>query len=390
MTCLSCKQELEVDAKFCGHCGRRTRRRCDSMIGSLVDDTYRIDEKLASGGFGAIYRATHIPSGTVLALKVLHADFAGQPALAGRFLRESKALAQLRNRHTIVTYERGEARDGTLYIAMELLRGESLQARLARCGTLGWKSVLAIMRAVCSSLAEAHAHGIIHRDLKPANIFLCAGDFVKVLDFGVAKVLPWSAIDDGAELTLAGQAVGTLEYMAPEQLSGGVCDARTDIYALGVVAYEMLTGRRPYADATNAASLITALFTQNPQAPSMLGKVPAGVDELVLRCLERECADRYASVDELAAVLDRMLATAPLPTSHGGMRSFGGLQIVETRTLPLTILGTLPERTSQMPAFDIDVRGTAIDVQPAHDQGVRWWLVALVVAALAIAWAASP
>ncbi|MBA3501756.1 MAG: serine/threonine protein kinase, partial [Deltaproteobacteria bacterium] len=175
MRCSTCNGDLEARALFCGYCGRRTRIRRDSAIGTLIDDTYRIDEKIAEGGFGAIYRATHLASNSTLALKVLHADFANDIQLAARFLRESKALARLRNPHTVITYERGEARDGTLYIAMELLRGESLLQRFRRLGPLPWQEVLAIMRAVSSSLHEAHALGIVHRDLKPANIHLDGG-----------------------------------------------------------------------------------------------------------------------------------------------------------------------------------------------------------------------
>jgi serine/threonine protein kinase len=308
-----CKNELEADALFCGYCGRRTRKRSDSVVGTVIDDQYRIEEKIAAGGFGAIYCATHLPSGAKVALKLLHADFTHEPKLAARFRRESTALSQLRSPHTVVTYERGEARDGTLYIAMELLHGESLLQRLQHARRLPWREVLRIMRAVCLSLGEAHACGIVHRDLKPANIHLGYDDLVKVVDFGVAKVLPWSKLDEDTELTLAGQTVGTLEYMAPEQLMGGECDARTDLYALGVVAYEMITGRRPFAEAVNAPMLITALHTQLAPAPSSVyGAVPPAADEILLRCLARDPADRFATTEELIAALDRALTSLRL------------------------------------------------------------------------------
>jgi serine/threonine-protein kinase len=371
VNCADCKGELEDDALFCGYCGKRTRTRRDSVIGTLIDNAYRIDEKIAHGGFGAIYRATHVASGATLALKVLHADFADDPALAGRFLRESKALAKLKNPHTVVTYERGEAPDGTLYIAMELLRGESLLDRFKRKGPLHWRDVLAIMRAVCSSLAEAHAHGIVHRDLKPANIFLAGeNDFVKVLDFGVAKVLPWSNLDDGSEFTLAGQAVGTLEYMAPEQLAGaGDCDARTDIYALGVVAFEMLTGRRPFAEASTAAAMITALYTQPAPVPSMVRAVPGPVDQLILRCLEREVGDRYANVAELVGAIDRILSR---PTPKAGDSQLAPLAVGHGPTpqrhvalAPMHAFVVRPAAsTASLPELDFAPRGSVINVLP--------------------------
>jgi serine/threonine-protein kinase len=277
---------------------------------------------------------------------------------------------------------------------MELLHGENLLQRFKRCGRLSWRDVLAIVRAVCHSLDEAHVNGIVHRDLKPANIHLSTNDFVKVLDFGVAKMLPWSNIDDGSELTLAGQTVGTLEYMAPEQLGGMECDARADIYALGVVAYEMIVGRRPFAEALNAPSLITALFTQRPPAPSSIHRhVPPMVDQLLLRCLELEPADRFASAHELLASIDRLLG----PSTHsGGVLSTtgAGLQTTDTRRLALapTIAYQLPvvaARPSQMPVFDVPVRGTMIDAEAFATRERRWlfWVAALAAALVGVAFA---
>jgi serine/threonine protein kinase len=356
---------LEAGAAFCGYCGRRTRVRQDPL-GAVIDHGYRIEAKLAEGGFGAIYRATHLASGAAVALKILHADFASDPSLAARFLRESEALLRLRSPHTVITYERGESRDGTLYIAMELLHGESLHERFRRLGPLPWREVLAIMRAVCSSLHEAHALGIVHRDLKPANIHLGGG--VKVLDFGVAKMLPWSGIDDGNDLTLTGQTVGTLEYMAPEQLASATCDARTDIYALGVVAYEMITGRRPFPEACNAPTMITALFTQPVPPPSLIQPVPRKVDQLLLRCLERDPSERYASVAELAAVLDRTV-TGRTPRDEVAVSASSGARASYPPTSrpvipPIAYAMPMPDRPSKMPAFDIEVRGTVIDARP--------------------------
>ncbi|MBA3396197.1 MAG: serine/threonine protein kinase [Deltaproteobacteria bacterium] len=318
-TCPCCSADLELDATFCGACGRRARVRRVTLVGTQLGDPgrtrYRVDAKLAEGGFGAIYRATALSTGHEVALKVLHDDLANDPSLAARFRREGAMLESLRHPHTVTTYEVGETKDGTLYIAMELLRGESLHDRFLASGPLPWQRVLTIVKAVCQALGEAHALGIVHRDLKPANIHLEDDDFVKVLDFGIAKLMQGSTIDDGTELTRVGQAIGTLEYMAPEQMIGGTCDGRTDIYALGLVAYEMLTGERPFSDATGPTSLITALMTQPVRPPSSRfgcsGLAPE-VDELVLRCLQRDPANRFASVGALIAAIDHVLELAPL------------------------------------------------------------------------------
>jgi len=147
-------------------------RRRDPLLGEVFDRRFRVEARIAAGGFGAIYRATHLKSGHQFALKVLHPNLTGAPDVVARFRREGAALTLLRDPHTITAYELGEADDGTLYIVMELLRGESLYDRYRAHGPMPWESVVAIARAVCSSLAEAHALGIIHRDLKPTNIHL--------------------------------------------------------------------------------------------------------------------------------------------------------------------------------------------------------------------------
>ena len=370
--CIACKRVLGDRALFCGHCGRRTRLRHDSQLGAVVGDAYRIEEKLAEGGFGAVYRVTHLPSGLPLALKVLHADFASDETIAARFRRESRALANLRDRHTVSTFERGEFRDGTLFIAMELLHGETLQDRFRAGGRLPWRQVFAILRAACSSLGEAHARGIVHRDLKPANIHLGEDDFVKLLDFGVAKVMPGSDLDDASELTFTGQAVGTLEYMAPEQLLGAGCTPRSDIYGLGVVGYEMICGRRPFPDATHPAALVTALLTQLPPVPSSLVRVPDAVDEVLLRCLERDPAHRFASVVDLAASIDRALAPA---------RATGPPRDSTPRIAQFHRVA--------MPEFDVPVRGSQVDVRPLPSTpGVVAYLLAGLAGtfAAALAW----
>jgi len=366
MTCPACGCHLdEPDAAFCGICGASTRARRNTIVGSILDERYRVDSKLAEGGFGSIYRATHVASGLDVALKVLHADLASDSSLATRFRREAACLERLHDPHTVACYEVGEAPDGTLYIAMELLIGQSLHDRMLAHGRLGWRTALSIVRDACSSLAEAHELGIIHRDLKPANIHLGANDIVKVLDFGIARIAN-SEVDDGNELTRMGQMIGTLEYMAPEQVLGGACDPRSDIYQLGILTYEMITGRRPFAGASNPTSLITALLTQTPQAPStmMCGTcLPQEVDRLILRCLEREPEHRFASVHRLVDAIDAALllsdaqrhldADDEAPTWIAGSHSAA---MAPARTT----IGPRHEPAA-MPAFEVPVRGSTVN-----------------------------
>jgi serine/threonine protein kinase len=291
--------------------GRRPNAERDPLVGTTLDDRYLIEERIATGGFGAIYRA-RTASGEAIALKVLHPRLAGDLTTVARFRREGATLIELHDPHTITTLAVGETADGTLYIAMELLSGESLQDQLHRAGALPWQAAVAIARAVCSSLAEAHALGVVHRDLKPANIHVESRggtvQVVKVIDFGIVKIARGSAIDDGDDLTCAGHMIGTYDYMSPEQLLGAGCSAASDLYSLGVVTYEMLTGRRPYPKVTSPASMMTAIVTQTPMPPSVLAAIPPELDRIVMRCLEREHAARFASAIELADELDRLLA----------------------------------------------------------------------------------
>ncbi|HET7502388.1 MAG TPA: serine/threonine-protein kinase [Kofleriaceae bacterium] len=286
---------------------RTTVERHDPMIGAVLDRRFRIDFQLATGGFGAIYRATDVLSDAEVALKVLHPQLTRDPSVVARFRREGAALSSLRDPHTITAYEIGEADDGTLYIVMELLRGESLYQRFRTDGPLPWRRVVHIARGVCSSLAEAHAAGIVHRDLKPANIHLETRDgdpdFAKVLDFGIAKIIQGNEYDR-SELTQAGTMIGTVDYMSPEQMVGGELAPSSDVYTLGVVIYEMITGHTPFADnAQSATSILAALLTRTPEPMSSYADVPAALEQIVMRCLERNPDHRYGDITELADAL---------------------------------------------------------------------------------------
>jgi len=293
----------------------QTPRRLDRLTGAILDGRYRIDAKLAAGGFGSIYKATDLVMGRNVALKVLHRELTGDPSVVARFRREAAALARLRDPHTITMYDVGEAEDGTLYIVLELLRGESLFELYERTRRLPWRRVAAIARGVCSSLREAHSFGIIHRDLKPANIFLeqhaLEEDFVKVLDFGIAKIIEGSELEH-RDLTIAGQMIGTFDYMPPEQLIGGLCDGRSDVFTLGVVIYEMIAGERPYGDAKGPATMLMTLLGTTPTPLAERARVPLALSHLVMRTLARDPRDRLDVGDlddQLARILEAEEAT---------------------------------------------------------------------------------
>jgi serine/threonine protein kinase len=286
---------------------RMTQMR-DPFVGAILDRRFRVDEKIAAGGFGAIYRATHVRSNHQVALKILHPRMASDERIVARFRREGATLTNLRSHYTVATYELVED-GGTLFIVMELLRGQTLQQVFQVGGRLPWQRMVAIARAVCESLVEAHALGIVHRDLKPANIHLGVDDTVKVLDFGIAKLVHGNRLEEGGEdLTRANELVGTFDYISPEQIAGDSYSGRSDLYTLGIVAYEMITGQRPFGQVRGAA-LLTMIVTATPPPPSTLVPgLPPQLDRILLRCLERDPDHRFASAGELASALDALLS----------------------------------------------------------------------------------
>jgi hypothetical protein len=275
--------------------------------------SYRLGELLGQGGMGGVYKATHRMLARPAAIKLIHPqvlaarDRKSAGLAVARFRREAEAAAQLRSPHTVELYDFGETEDGTLYFVMELLEGMDLETLVRKEGPLPQKRVIHILRQVCESLEEAHASGLVHRDIKPANIHVgrvgLRHDFVKVLDFGLVKSVLPSGEDSMA--TAAGLTPGTPAYMAPELALGERCDGRADLYALGCVAYFLLTGQLVF-EAANGMQMISKHIQQPPVPPSQRSELEIApeLDRVVLACLAKRPDDRPAS----AAELDRMLA----------------------------------------------------------------------------------
>jgi serine/threonine protein kinase len=321
----------------------------DIYINAVLNNRFKVESKIGEGGFGAVYRGVQLATGRKVALKLLHPEMTKDENLVARFRREGMVLCNLRDAHTITTYDFDQTPDGTLYIAMELLEGKSLHQIFHEQAPLEWKRMFKILTEMCSSLAEAHAQGIVHRDLKPENIYLenrpGNPEFVKILDFGIAKVMRGDSIDpQSPQLTATGQTLGTLEYMSPEQLMGKQLDGRSDVYALGVVAYEMITGRLPFPDAKGPAGLITAQLKQTPPPLSTANpkaNLPAAVDRVVLKALEKNKDNRYADVSAMSAALQEVLdqarestnphAAALSASSSGNARVSPPVDMLETR-----------------------------------------------------------
>src|ERR1700681_3109796 len=266
---------------------------------------YEILSNIGAGGMGEVYRATDTRLDRIVAIKVLPPHLADSSELKERFEREARTIASLNHPHICTLYDIGH-QDGTDYLVMEYLEGETLEQRL-RKGPLPLEQVLQYAIEIADALDKAHRKGVTHRDLKPGNIMLTKAG-TKLLDFGLAKLrqdaapaTPLSQLPTANEpLTAQGSIVGTLQYMAPEQLEGKEVDARTDIFAFGAVVYEMVTGRRAF-EGKSQASVISAILSSDPPPMSSLQPMtPPALDRVVKRCLAKETDERWQSANDLA------------------------------------------------------------------------------------------
>ncbi len=287
-----------------------------TRIGELVDDHYRIVEHLADGGMASVYRAEHVNTGVSFAVKILHPDLSANAEVATRFQREVQAYRRVQHPHVVVACDFGRLPDGCLYMVLEFTPGSDLCVVLHREGPFAQERALKIALQVALGLIAAHAAGVVHRDLKPENVMLIARpddpDFAKILDFGIAK-MPVR----GQQLTVAGSVFGTPDYMAPEQASGGAIDERTDLYTLGIVLYEMLAGRAPFADRSNASQVILAQLTEPP--PPLPAAIDPELVQLVQQLLAKDPIHRPQRAIDVASAFHRILAR--LAPQHPGLQS---------------------------------------------------------------------
>ncbi|MBX3202758.1 MAG: protein kinase [Labilithrix sp.] len=268
-------------------------------IGQVIGGRYAVSGVLGRGGMGVVLAGRHLELGERVAIKFLHREHAGH---ADRFFREARAAARIRSEHVVRIFDVGRLETGEPYIVMEHLDGEDVSARLERLGRLEPVQVADILLDACQALAEAHAAGIVHRDLKPANIFLARGpggdDLVKLLDFGVAKV------PDGGAVTRTATLLGSPVYMSPEQLMASRdVDARSDIWSIGIILYELLTGSLPFEGDSIVHLGILIREKPTPRARDLRPELDEAIDEVIARCLAKERTARYADVAEFAAAI---------------------------------------------------------------------------------------
>jgi len=280
------------------------------LSGNLLLDRYRLLRKLGEGGMGTVYLAEHVTIKKRCAIKLLNPEYAHKQDLVERFLQEARAASMIAHENVVEITDFGAAH-GSVFFVMEMLIGEDLSDTIRREAPLPWSRVAPIALQICRALAAAHGKGIVHRDMKPENCFRIErhgnSDFIKVLDFGIAKVTSGDPEGTGPRLTSTGMIFGTPTYMSPEQAQGQSVDLRSDIYALGVILYELLTGKVPFS-ADNFMGILTKHMFDEPMAPSEAAPhadISPEVEAIVLKALQKDRAYRFQSMEELSsAILD--------------------------------------------------------------------------------------
>src|SRR6476619_2278102 len=304
-TCPQCQNECEETHKFCPTCGFPVAKVAsapdDPLIGRTLPGGYVILDLVGIGGMGRVYRAEQTNLGRTVAVKIIHPHLVGEENAAARFITEARAASRLNHPNSVAVIDFGKTEDGQLYLVMEFLRGKDLARVQYEEGPLAFRRIISVLRQVLAALSEAHHLGIIHRELKPENIILeqvrTGGDFVKVVDFGLAKMRV-EAVQ--SNITSPGIVCGTPEYMSPEQGRGDPLDARSDLYAVGVIFFQLLTGRLPF-EAESPTQVVLMHISTQPPDPRKLAperQIPTPLVDVLLMALAKEPQHRFSDADE--------------------------------------------------------------------------------------------
>jgi serine/threonine-protein kinase len=316
--CPVCSTEYPANERFCPRDGSALRTQGDKkdLVGTVIAERYHIIKKLGEGGMGQVYLAEHVKMGRKSAVKVMNPGMVQNVDAISRFNREAQNASRINHPNVAGIYDFGETSEGLVYLAMEFIEGEPLTEVIKQHGALPPMRASEITRQAAEGLSVAHEMGIVHRDLKPDNIMIAKGrsgaDLVKVVDFGIAK----AAANEAQKVTKTGMVVGTPEYMSPEQLSGDPLDARSDIYALALVAFNMFTGKLPFPGETMQESMIMRLTDEPRQLAQMKPDVawPADLQAVMDKALARKTEERYKTASEFAhdlvQAIDRMPVTS--------------------------------------------------------------------------------
>jgi serine/threonine-protein kinase len=371
--CPRCREPYADDAGFCPIDGLELVRDADPFVGRTLAARYRMLRKLGAGGMAVVYLARHVMIERLSAIKVLRQDLGMNPAHRERFYREARAVNRINHPNIVEITDFGEDA-GLVFLVMEYVEGESLQSALRR-GRLGWRHAAEVGQQVASALARAHELGVVHRDLKPENILLVdgrhgEGPSVKLTDFGIAKVV------DAPTITFNEQRLGTPGFLAPEYIEGEPAGPLCDLYALGVVMYEMLTGALPYETRSAAELLAATLRPERVKPSARVGDIPAALEELVMRMIAREPRDRprdaFAVQDALAQVLLQPGPASSMPPVEDAAE--GGLE--PPPTVPSNAPESAPTPPSSQPSSELaafaSARDSAVEPLSTRETAARW------------------
>jgi len=311
----------------------------DKYVGRMLDNRYEIIEKIGTGGMAVVYKARCHRLNRLVAVKILKEELAGDAEFRRRFRSESQAVAMLSHPNIVAVYDVPHSGD-VEYIVMELIEGITLKQYISRKGVLNWKEALHFTTQVCKALSHAHSRGIIHRDIKPHNIMIVKDGSVKVADFGIARL-------QSTQNTLTQEALGSVHYISPEQAKGGQVDARSDLYSLGVVMYEMLTSHLPF-EGDSAVSVAIQHISAIPLMPRDINPdIPRGLEAITMRAMEPDINLRYASADEILHDLEEFRKNPSIEFNYSGVLSTrNGAE--PTRAVPSTTIARV-EPTLQKP-----------------------------------------
>ena len=300
--CPKCQSQFEQSVAFCPFDGQQLAisSNQDLLVGRLIDYKYQLHECIAKGGTGSVYRGTHLQLNMPIAIKILHPETANDFTSVERYRREAYAAMQIRHPNAIAVMDFGVTPDGLVYVVMEFLLGKTLRQKIKENRYPSLLEVNEIMLQICAAVSVAHKHKIIHRDLKPENIFVNrTGDqeVIKVLDFGIAKFKDIAAEEHALQLTRQGVVIGTPYYMSPEQCYGKEVDARSDIYSLGIMLYELLAGRLPFLGQSHTAIAVKQAHEMPRPIYEIRPNIPSVLNAVVMRALEKSPNSRTASIE---------------------------------------------------------------------------------------------